>query len=123
MESLYEILGLAPKVVNVLDIGASTLDNAKYSQLIYKKICDIIAIEPQQNYAPNLGDIGENSSAVLADGNRHTFYSTRFPGNSSIFEPDDEIIDLFTGIGASSPSGNYYTKSTSEVDTHRLDDM
>ena len=59
----------------------------------------------------------------LGDGEMATFHLTRYPGCASLLQPDEEIINLFSSIGAEPGSGNFAVTKTVEVETVRLDDI
>ena len=42
----------------------------------------------------------------LGDGSKKNIYITRYPGCSSLYEPNESVINLFTGISASE-KGNF----------------
>lgn len=48
---------------------------------------------------------------------------TRYPGCSSLLEPDPAVIDLFETLGASPPDGNFLVVDKVDVETVRLDDV
>ena len=62
-------------------------------------------------------------SHFVGDGEAADFRITRYPGCSSLYEPDPAVIDLFTSIGATLPEGNFAATETRRVQTTRLDDV
>lgn len=76
-----------------------------------------------RNYAERVEKIARGCPIFLGDGAEATFYRTRFPGCSSLYEPDPSGIDLFQTIGAGEPTGNLYVVDTEQMQTKRLDDI
>ena len=52
----------------------------------------------------------------LGDGEMATFHLTRYPGCASLLQPNEEIINLFSSIGAEPGSGNFAVTKTIEFD-------
>jgi hypothetical protein len=48
---------------------------------------------------------------------------TQYPGCFSFLEPDGDVINLFSSIGAESGTGNFAVLEKTEVETSRLDDI
>lgn len=48
---------------------------------------------------------------------------TRYPGCTSLLEPDPAVIDLFSSIGTEDPFGNFQVMRREPVQTVRLDDL
>jgi hypothetical protein len=61
----------------------------------------------------------------LGDGHAATLHVTRYPGCSSLLEPDPSVIDIFETIGvhAPAPSDNFRVIEKRPVKTTRLDNI
>jgi hypothetical protein len=113
MRNFHEVLGIEPPAVRVLDIGALPEDEPRYAALIGQKNVEVVAIEPQTN---------EEAPWLWADGdNIRTAYITRYPGCTSLLEPDPDVIGRFSMISAEPPGGNFAVVETKPVNTEPLD--
>ena len=60
---------------------------------------------------------------ALGDGNSATLHITLFRGCSSLFEPNEEVIDMFEAISATTEGGNFRVVSKKKISTRRLDEI
>ena len=113
-------------VIEVLDIGARQEDNDCYASLLEQGLAQITGFEPEPSEFQRLksrpGPFAYHPD-FLGDGNPATLHVTHYPGCSSLLDPDPAVIDLFEGIGASSPGGNFHVLEKVPVQTTRLDDI
>lgn len=110
-----------------MDVGARSEGEPRYQSLLQQRLATLVGFEPQpQEYERLVAAADETHRYFpycLGRGGPATFHLTRFPGCSSIYEPDPEVIDLFSTIGAGSPGGNFFVRETAEVETVRLDSL
>jgi len=127
LDLLKEIPATSVPAIQVLDIGAMLEGVARYEPLVRNACAAVIGFEPQQKELERLNAVSPGTHRYLpyflGRGGPATFHRTRYPGCSSIYEPDPRYIDLFSTIGAGGPDGNFHVVETSEVLTHRLDDV
>ncbi len=113
-------------VVQVLDIGAMPEGHNRYQPLIDLGLASVTGFEPQEAQAARLNAVAGPHRYLpyfLGSGGPADFHVTRWPGCSSLFEPDPAVIDLFYGIEASHPDGNFHVVATQTVQTIRLDEV
>lgn len=125
-ESLDDILGIAGPLLEIMDIGAMPEGDDRYSVLVKQGLARVTGFEPNQEQLSRLrARTGPYTyhSAFLGDGNPATFRVARYPGCSSLLEPDPGVIDLFSTIGAADPGGNFHIIRSENVQTIRLDDV
>lgn len=125
MKFLKDILDLDPPRIEVLDIGAMIEGADRYTPLVEQGIASVTGFEPQDDKRAELE--ARNSAHrylpyFLGPGGKATFHVCRFPGCSSIYEPDPSVIDLFATIGASG-EGNFAVIDVVDIETKRLDDI
>ena len=101
--------GAAPRYQRLLDAGNATVS----------------CFEPQAAQRARLGDAAHLRvfPNVLGDGGPATLHVTRYPGCTSLFEPDPAVIDLFTAMSTQAPDGNFHVLRTEPVATTRLDEI
>ena len=116
--------------IEVLDIGAREERSDRHAPLVEQGLARVVGFEPEPaefarlktrpgpfTYYPH----------VLGDGGKATLYVTRYPGCTSLLEPDPAVIDLFQTIGASldapEPARNFLVTDKIPVQTVRLDDV
>lgn len=122
---MQQLLGPRVTGVEVLDIGAATEGEDHYQALVDAGIARVTGFEPAPDQFAKLTDRAGPYRYLpyfLGDGGRATFRSCRWPGCSSLLEPDAAVIELFSGIG-SGEGGNFEVIGRSEVQTRRLDDI
>jgi len=123
---LPEIIPDPWPAVEILDIGAMPEGRPRFQGLIDLGLASVNGFEPQAGQRAKLSAAAGWKRVfpyVLGDGSPATFHVTRYPGCSSLLEPDPAVIDLFSYIGAGSPDGNFYVVRRETVETHRLDDI
>lgn len=123
---LRDVLGIDLPVVRVLDVGAMAEGVDRYQPLVDQGLAEVRGFEPDDASREALnarGGPGRYLSHFLGDGREATFHRTRYPGCSSLYEPDASIIDLFSTIGTEPGAGNFAVTGTSTVQTTRLDDI
>lgn len=124
--SLSTILPGDWPVLQVLDIGAAPEGGVRYQPLLDRGLAEVTGFEPQPEQLAKLREMPGPYrwlSHVLGDGSAATFHITRFPGCSSLLEPDPAVIDLFHRISAGRPGGNFHVIDRQAVKTVRLDDV
>lgn len=123
---LQAIVGTPIPRIEILDIGAMAEGAERYRPLVDQGLASVTGFEPNPaEFARLSGRAGPYTyhPACLGDGKPATLHVTRYPGCSSLLEPDPAVIDAFSGIGASPPGGNFAVVSTMPVATVRLDDV
>jgi FkbM family methyltransferase len=128
---LLELLDRLPEFrvppLVILDIGAMREGTDRYAPLLKRADVSIIGFEPQQEELRKLQAEAPPGHRylpyILGKGGAGRFHRTRYPGCSSLYEPDPGIIDLFYGMKAGVPEGNFYVLETHAVQTQRLDDV
>ena len=112
--------------MRILDVGALLEGEPIYAPLLGNEGTELVGFEPQDEARHQLESLyagrGVWFGHILGDGNRHSFYETGYPGCSSLFEPDAQVIDAFSTL-STKEGGNFETLSVSEVETVRLDDL
>jgi|AGTN01.2.fsa_nt_gi hypothetical protein len=118
-------LGVVPDApVRVFDVGAMLEGAPRYGVL--SGPVEIHAFEPNASERAKLQAAGLPwiiHPHCLGDGGRHTLHITRYPGCSSLLEPDPAILNLFCNIGTDGPEGNFAVVASEAVTTRRLDDF
>lgn len=125
---LAEALQIDLPTVDILDIGASMVEGADhYAPLVEAGLARVTGFEPNPAELAKLEASGRAHYRylpyALGNGEPTSFHVTRFPGCSSIFQPNQGFIDRFSAIGASLPDGNFAVVDTVPVQTRRLDDL
>jgi FkbM family methyltransferase len=122
-----DILGLPIPPIALLDIGAMPEDAAdRYEPLIAQGLAHVTGFEPNpREFARLSGRHGPYRylPIALGDGGTATFHLTRYPGCSSLLEPDPNMIDLFETIGCADGARNFEVVSIERIPTTRLDDL
>lgn len=124
--SLSTILSGEWPTLQVLDIGAAPEGGVRYQPLLDHGLAEVTGFEPQPEQLAKLRQMPGRHRwlpYVLGDGSVGTFHVTRFPGCSSLLEPDPAIIDPFHRISATRPGGNFHVIDRQSVKTVRLDDV
>lgn len=123
---LRQALDVELPVVEVLDIGAMSEGEDRYAALVEQGLARVTGFEPSPDALARLNTRKgpyRYLPFVLGDGNEATFHMTRYPGCSSLLEPDPAVIDAFLTISATPPDGNFAVVATERVRTVRLDDV
>jgi FkbM family methyltransferase len=117
--NLTEILGRP-------DVGAAALSEDRYHQLITLGYANVTGFEPNPaEYAKLQSRKGPYRylPVFLGNGAPGRFHFARFPGCSSLLQPNPAVIDMFMTIGCAQPDDNFHVVRTEMVDTVRLDDL
>lgn len=124
---LYTAIKTDIETIQILDVGATLEGKACYGGLLEKGLAEVIGFEPNPAELARLKQEGATNCTwlpyFLGDGEEATFHLTRYPGCSSLYTPDPEVIDLFHSISAAGPGGNFFVVNTETVQTKRLDDV
>jgi FkbM family methyltransferase len=123
MFSLLDILPPPKPVIRVLDVGAMMWGTEPYEKLRAAGAAKVIGFEAQPAECAKLneahGPAGHTYLPyVIGDGSVRTFYLTRHPPSSSLYEPDMALAAKFQTLG-----DLYQVARTDTVQTHRLDDL
>lgn len=124
--SFPQILPGSWPVVQVLDIGAMQEGLDRYQPLVDLNLAFVTGFEPQAEQLERLNARPGPRRYLrhfLGSGRHAIFHIAVWPGCSSLFEPDAALIDIFCGIGAGHPGGNFHVMATHPVQTVRLDDV
>ena len=112
--------------VQILDVGAMPEGEARYRPLLDSGLAFVTGFEPQADQLAKLRAAPGPYRwlpHILGDGRPGTFHVTRYPGCSSLLEPDPAVIDLFHRISAGRSGGNFFVVERRPVQTVRLDDV
>lgn len=123
---LLSIIGGQAPHIEILDIGAMVEGEERYGRLVDQGFASVTGFEPNPVEFERLSNrVGPYSyhPVCLGDGNAATLHVTQYPGCTSLLEPDPSVIDAFSGIGASTPGGNFTVVKKVPMDTKRLDDI
>jgi FkbM family methyltransferase len=123
---LADALRVELPIVEVLDIGARQEGEDRYAPLLTQNLARVTGFEPEASEFERLEARPGPFTYfphVLGAGGRATMHVTRYPGCSSLLEPDPAVIDLFETLGASPPDGNFLVVDKVDVETVRLDDV
>ena len=127
MDSLKSLIELEFPKIKLVDVGAMlTTDQTRYKKLLEKDLVNVIGFEADEDQYLKLQLQNKKNpeylNYCLGDGSKKIFYITRYPGCSSLYEPNERVINLFTGISASE-KGNFNVLNKKLVQTKRLDDI
>ena len=109
-----------------MDVGAAALSEDRYHQLITLGYANVTGFEPNPaEYAKLQSRKGPYRylPVFLGNGAPGRFHFARFPGCSSLLQPNPAVIDMFMTIGCAQPDDNFHVVRTEMVDTVRLDDL
>lgn len=123
---LQWIINSPARHLEIMDIGAMVEGEERYRSLVDQGLASVTGFEPNPAEYERLSNrVGPYSyhAVCLGDGNAATLHVTRYPGCTSLLEPDPSVIDAFSGIGASTPGGNFTVVEKVPVETTRLDDV
>jgi FkbM family methyltransferase len=123
--SINEALQLELPSVHVVDIGAMAEGEDRYAGLVRHGHASVTGFEPNPHQFKQLAARPGPYRYLpycLGDGRPATIHVTRYPGCTSLYEPDPAVINLFTAMGAEE-GGNFHVIQTLSIDTHRLDDV
>lgn len=123
---LPQILGLPSDPISILDVGALNTGTDRYALLEKAGAAQVTAVELNPDAIERLKQLFPDRSFIpyaLGDGSERTIHFCKYSGCTSLYRPDPKIIDRFTGIGASTPDGNFFVQGTEPIRTKRLDDI
>ena len=107
MKILSDIIKIDLPKISFLDVGAMKENESnRYESLLKKNLIEIVGFEPNVSEYLKLRNTPNEKylNYCLGDGTEKTLYITKYPGCISLYEPNPEIINLFTGIGT---AGNW----------------
>jgi len=123
---LATALGVELPAIQVLDVGAMMEHEDRYQLLVDQGLAEVTGFEPNPEKLRELLEARRDPYRYLpyflGRGEPATFYFTRYPGCSSLYPPDPDVIDLFTGVGTG-PGEKFEVIESSRVETRRLDDL
>lgn len=127
LPALAAILGETLPTVEVVDVGASLLGAAeRWAPLVETGAARITGFEPNPAERARLLAAQRPGLRILPQalgrGGKATLHVTHYPGCSSLYPPDPQVIDRFVGAWAQ-PEGNFHVVATLPVETSRLDDL
>jgi len=126
-QALFKLLGLTEKI-RCLDIGALALGEELDPWLklaLNEGLAEVIGFEPVEAECAQLNAAYESHQGVIrylpfaiGDGASHSLRVTNVPMTSSLYEPDNETIDVFWNLGEL-----MRVEKRVDVETKRLDDL
>ena len=123
---LKDIIGKNHEEIFIVDVGAMPEGAPRYDILMKNYRTRLVGFEPNEEQLEKLHQLDDSSAEYLpyflGEGKDHQFNVTRYPGCSSLYQPDPQLIDLFTSIGACA-GGNFEVMEVGQVSTNRLDDI
>ncbi len=123
--SLLDVLPTPIPEIRIVDIGAAMTERARYAALVERNAAHVIGFEPNPKARRILEETFEQNTYLphaIADGKPHTLHICHYPGCSSLFVPDPEIIDQFYGIGTLE-NANFHVIDEQAIETERLDSI
>jgi len=123
--SIFEALPLPPVSVDIIDIGARFIGEERYASIRERGAARITGFEPDEEQLEILKNKYPDQTFLpyfIADGGERDFFICHYGGCSSLYEPDPDIIDHFTGISTSEGS-NFQVVDQIKVETRRLDEV
>lgn len=124
MFAIVNLAGRPAGAIEVFDVGGMPEGVPRYAPLLDQDLANVTAFEPQVEEARQLEATQGRTRCLpiaLGDGRQHTLHITRYPGCSSLYEPDPVVIDSFFGIGAADRGGNFHVDRTIRLGTRQLD--
>lgn len=121
MQSIAPLLPALPPV-RIIDVGAMDVGDAPYARLAAALPCEVVGFEPVEEECRKLNEMGQPGRRflphVIGDGSAQTFRVCAYAYNSSLLEPNFELLRWFTEFE------KLFTVETSQpVQTRRLDDI
>jgi len=124
---LKDTISVALPELEIMDIGAMFEDTDRYFPLVSQDLGRVTGFEPN---AKSLEILNKRQGPYkylpyfLGNGEKANFHITRYPGCSSLLEPNDHLINLFSTISTEPElEGNFEVLETINVETTRLDDI
>jgi FkbM family methyltransferase len=123
-----DVLGQRVPQISIVDVGAMREGQERYHRLVADGLATVTGFEPNaEQFALLQGRGGPYRylPLCLGDGGPATLHITRWPGCSSLLQPDPLVIDLFETIGAASRdrTNNFEVIRSEPMETTRLDDV
>ena len=126
MKSLMDIIGSSLDSIVLFDIGAMDEGGNRFQPLYDSGILTVVGFEPDRDALEALEAKARVNhryhSYCLGDGKVGTLHLTAYPGCSSLYEPNPDVVDLFTPMGTERGS-NFHVKEKVQIETTRLDDI
>src|SRR5688572_10423413 len=100
----FPMESIVPPSLKIVDVGAMIVDGLSnpYDAMLQSLSCEVVGFEP---VAAECKKLNEHYSGlftflphVVGDGSQQTFYECAAAYNSSLFEPNMELISRFTGF-------------------------
>jgi FkbM family methyltransferase len=110
--------------ISVVDVGAMKEGEERYQHLVSSGLAVVTGFEPNPaQFALLQGREGPYRylPICLGKGGSATLNITRYPGCTSLLQPDPAVIDLFGMIGTR--DNNFEVIGSEKVETVRLDDV
>ena len=114
--------------ISIVDVGAMDERQERYHRLLASGLAVVVGFEPNPEQFARLQGRGgpyRYLPLCLGKGGPARLHITRWPGCSSLLQPDPAVIDLFEMIGAASldRTNNFQVLRDEELETVRLDDI
>ncbi|MFH1481612.1 MAG: FkbM family methyltransferase [Pseudomonadota bacterium] len=115
--------------IRIVDIGAGVYHSKRrYQPLLDQAVAHVIGFEPNED---ELGRMVSNKKDqfrffpyAIGDGKKAYFNLTGLPQCSSLYEPNQELVNLFSGLRPRPGKiGAFGVRKRFPVDTRRLDDV
>ena len=123
---MQQALGIELPNIDILDVGARLEGEDRYQDLRKMGRARVTGFEPdQRSFQELMANKAESDNYLpyfLGTEQPQSFNLTRYPGCSSLYEPNPAVIDLFTSL-STQEEGNFKVLETLEVETKRLDDI
>ena len=120
-------IGIAIPPISIVDVGAMSEGVERYAALLSEGLGSVVGFEPNAAELAALRAMQAPRRHYLPDclgkGGPGILHITRYPGCSSLYHPNVELIELFHAIGAADISGNFFVLRQEPVQTRRLDDV
>ena len=122
--SLAELFDTPLPPLKVVDVGALPVEghDEVYQGLYERDLCDVVAFEPDAALCDRLNAESDGRRTYLphfvGDGARGTFRTCRARMTSSLYEPNEPLLDMFQNL-----SDLLAVESRDSVATVRLDDI
>jgi FkbM family methyltransferase len=126
-QALFKLLGLTEKI-RCIDIGALSLDEEVdpwMNLALNEGLAEVIGFEPVEAECAQLNATYESHQGVIrylpfaiGDGANHSLRVTNIPMTSSLYEPNNETIDVFWSLGEL-----MRVEKRVDLETKRLDDL
>ena len=124
MKTLSEIIKINLPKISLLDVGAmKTNEPDRYESLFKSNLIEVVGFEANLSEYIKLKNKKNEKylNYCLGDGTEKTLYVTKYPGCTSLYEPNPDIINLFTGIGTD--DGNFTVIEKRKIKTHKLKEI